>query len=312
MSLNHGKEAAMPSDMLDTCLVHNISTRKAWLKRRRQGIGASDAAAVLGSNPWSDPLSLYLEKISDIEPQDAVTEAMEWGTRLEAVIAKTYQEKSGRKVEPKGRGFILCQNKDYPFMLATPDRIQHIGEPSLLEIKTLNAFQKDDWKEEPPLHYQIQLQHQLYVTGLRKGTLCCLIGGQKLVWFDMEAREDFHDVLVAKEVRFWDMVVNRVPPPADGSPSSAKAIERLYPKSNGKIMDLGWDAREIDIKIIEINAQKKRLDDELSKFKAEIKTMLGENEIGLLPGGGKWVWQTIERKGYEVESSTFRQLRRKK
>src|SRR5262245_52949583 len=62
--------------------------RAAWLEARRKGIGASEIAAVLGISPWESPFSLYWRKVNgwDYEPSSE----MEWGTRLEPVIAEKY------------------------------------------------------------------------------------------------------------------------------------------------------------------------------------------------------------------------------
>ena len=43
------------------------SPRDAWLAERRKGIGASDVAAILGEDPRRSALSVYAEKIDDIE-----------------------------------------------------------------------------------------------------------------------------------------------------------------------------------------------------------------------------------------------------
>ena len=40
----------------------NAPDRAAWLAQRRNGIGASDIAAVLGISPWKTPLQLYMDK----------------------------------------------------------------------------------------------------------------------------------------------------------------------------------------------------------------------------------------------------------
>ena len=42
-------------------------TRDEWLESRRKGIGGSDASAILGLNPYSSPLAVYLDKIGKSE-----------------------------------------------------------------------------------------------------------------------------------------------------------------------------------------------------------------------------------------------------
>ena len=52
---------------LDAYVVHETKDmdRKEWLELRKNGIGGSDAASVLGLNPYRSSVSIYLEKISE-------------------------------------------------------------------------------------------------------------------------------------------------------------------------------------------------------------------------------------------------------
>ena len=43
-------------------IVRSYQTRPEWLRERRHGIGASDAAALYGESPWQSPMSLWAEK----------------------------------------------------------------------------------------------------------------------------------------------------------------------------------------------------------------------------------------------------------
>jgi predicted phage-related endonuclease len=57
-----------------------------WLQYRRLGIGGSDLAAICGISKWRTPVHVYLEKLGEA-PEDQMSEAAEWGTRLEPLIA---------------------------------------------------------------------------------------------------------------------------------------------------------------------------------------------------------------------------------
>ena len=41
----------------------SLANREEWLAARKKGIGGSDASALLGLNPYSSPLRVYLDKI---------------------------------------------------------------------------------------------------------------------------------------------------------------------------------------------------------------------------------------------------------
>ena len=50
-------------------------------------------------------------------------------------------------------------------LIATPDLTTHDPDrgPGLVELKCVNRYRADEWQDDPPLAYQIQLQQQLYV-----------------------------------------------------------------------------------------------------------------------------------------------------
>ena len=76
--------------------------KKAWLSIRQKGIGASDAAAAIGLNPFKSQLELWMEKTSRSDaslPDDLDSSPLYWGEVLEPIVAKRYQEKTGRKVK---------------------------------------------------------------------------------------------------------------------------------------------------------------------------------------------------------------------
>jgi len=63
------------------------ASRAEWLEQRRQGIGASDAAVILGLTKWKSPMGLYAEKTGLVPMGQEETDLLEWGNRLEPVIA---------------------------------------------------------------------------------------------------------------------------------------------------------------------------------------------------------------------------------
>lgn len=84
--------------------------RADWLDARAQGIGGSDAATVLGLNPYKSPFALFAEKVGLTDPS-AETEAMEWGKKLEAAILRAYSEKTGRILVAPHDVALILQDK---------------------------------------------------------------------------------------------------------------------------------------------------------------------------------------------------------
>jgi len=288
-----------------------------WLSQRRNGIGASDAAVVLGVSPWKTPYPLYAEKVGDAEPEDlSEVERIEWGHRLELPIQEAYIDRTGRPVIPWPKFQIAC-HPDLDYVRCTPDARQreNAGADSRdgpLQIKTTNAFADHEWRDEPPLYYQVQLQHEIAVLEAEWGTLCVLIGGQKMRWFDMQRNQPFIDAMVEKEAEFWQRVMNRNPPPIDDTPACSKALQQLHPDDSGESIILPDEAGTWDSKLAELRESIKIWEAEKREIENKLKAAIGDATYGILPNGGRYSWRTQTRKAHQVKESKSRVLRRLK
>lgn len=288
-------------------------TKEAWLKGRRHGIGASEASAVLGLNPWKSALQLYCEKLELAEPDDAESEAMEWGLLLEPIIAERYAGVTRRELAPV-EPFTIYRSRAHPFMTATFDRLI-LGDPrglGILQIKAVGAFKAEDWEDEPPVYYQVQTQQEAAVAGATWGSLAVLIGGQRFRYFDFTRNDRFLSVLVAREEAFWNRLLAQEPPEVDGSDSAREILKRLYPKETpGLVVNLPAEAIEWDAELQQVKDLGKEYEGRRQALENRIKAAIGEAEAGVCSNGLTYTWKASERKGYVVEATTTRTLRRK-
>ncbi|WP_070411128.1 YqaJ viral recombinase family protein [Pseudomonas lundensis] len=216
--------------------------REDWLAVRKQGIGSSDAAAAVGLNPYKSQLELWLEKtgrdtsLPKLDPQDEESPAY-WGNILEPIVATHYTKRSGHRVR---RINAVLQHPDpkLPWMLANIDR-EVIGadDVQILECKTAGINGARLWKEGVPEYVQLQVMHQLAVTGKQAADVAVLLGGQHLEIHRIERDESMIARLVDLERLFWDYVVSDTPPPVDGTASAEAALRCLYPEDNGQTLD---------------------------------------------------------------------------
>lgn len=209
---------------------------EAWLAVRQGGIGSSDAAAAVGLSPYRSQLELWMEKTNrspGYQPAD-LDDPTYWGTLLEPMVASAYSDRTGRKVRKVN---AVLQHPSFNFMLANIDR-EVVGSPEvqILECKTAGEFGSRLWRDGVPEYIQLQVQHQLAVTGKHAADVAVLLCGQKLEIHRIERDEDIIARLVVLETRFWEFVENDVPPPADGSESAATALRQLY-QGNSTILD---------------------------------------------------------------------------
>ena len=196
--------------------------RETWLDVRRKGIGSSDAAAAVGLNPYQSQLELWMHKtgkgdlLPAVDPDDE-TSPMYWGTLLEPIVAAHYTKRTGNKVR---RVNAVLGHPQIPWMLANIDR-EVVGAPDvqILECKTAGINGAKLWKDGVPEYIQLQVMHQLAVTGKQAADVAVLICGQELQIHRIERDETMIAQLIALEEQFWELVTAEKEPPVDASES---------------------------------------------------------------------------------------------
>lgn len=203
-------------------------TRNEWEQARKNGIGASDAAAILGLSPYKSNVQLWEEKTGRREPEDISDKPyVEYGTKAEqyirALFALDHPEFKVSYTE-----FDVVTNPEYPFIFATLDgRLEDEQKRhGVLEIKTCDINRSTDWAKwdnQVPQNYYIQVLHQLLATGFdfvvlsaklryidKRGERCSLI--KPPYHFERADITADLDYLLAKEVEFWHCVTNDIRP----------------------------------------------------------------------------------------------------
>jgi len=289
-----------------------FSNKVDWLIERKHGIGGSDAPIILGVSPFKGPLDLWAEKRNLTDPFEE-TEAMRWGNRLQEAIRMGYEEDTGRRVQEQGIHTFV--NKQFDYIRASVDGLIpafDVGRhPMVWEAKSTAYISEHELEEDFPVHWEVQVQHEMFALGLSNASLAVLVRGNKLKWKDIERNDAFIEEMLKKEMDFWESVQNGTPPEADARESTARTLSRLYPKDTGHRLSLPSEAASCDWKRQEAieaikDAEKQKLDAE-----NHIKQMMGDATFGNLPGGIEYSWKWGQRKGYEVKETEFRTLRRK-
>lgn len=265
-----------------------------WLSLRKGYIGGSDAGAVLGFNPYKSAYSLWAEKTGKI-PEFEGNIITRVGSYLEELVAQMFAEETGKKVRKKNRMLV---NTDYPFACADVDRMV-VGEKAILEIKTTNSIPvvKKFKNGEYPETWYCQMTHYLAVSGLEKAYLAVLIECREFRIFELQRDEEEIAALMNAEREFWKLVQNNTPPRPDGAESTTKAIQAIYPSSDGETVDIS--GRDIDLaRYMQLSAQIKELEMQKDEVANRVKSFLGnagrgESEIY------KVTWTSSERKTFD-------------
>ncbi|WP_423380292.1 YqaJ viral recombinase family protein [Burkholderia sp. LMG 32019] len=255
-------------------------SRDDWLAVRRTGIGGSDAAAAVGLNPYMSALELWLDKTGRAEgmprpdPADS-TSPTYWGTLLEPIVAAVYTQQTGNKVRKVN---AVLRHPTIPWMLANIDReIVSARDVQILECKTAGEYGARLWRDGPPEYVQLQVQHQLAVTGKTAAHIAVLLCGQALEVHRIERDDALIGRLIELEARFWRFVETDTPPPADGSESADRALRHLYP-GHSETIDFSDDRMlsSVFADLIAVRAEIETRQTLEAQFKQTIQQAMGD------------------------------------
>lgn len=232
--------------------------RELWLAARQDGIGGSDVGALVGISEYETSWSVFNTKKNggkDLSGKAAV----EWGHRLEDVVAQKIAEEIGM-VSRFGGG--LWAHKEKPFLRVTPDRFATTPRSwkakALIECKT--AGDGDEWTSgtihpggrgtgAAPLSYQAQCQWQMGIIGLPVAYLGCLVMGREREFFVVEIHfdQEWFNELAAEAERFWhENVLEDEPPMHDlRHPKTEEMLKLISPVVVKPSVDLPDDAGDM-------------------------------------------------------------------
>jgi len=216
-----------------------------WLEMRKQDVTSTESAALFGMSPYITHYDLWHRKRSGVTPEFVVTDRMKWGNRLESAIAHGIAEEQGWKIAPMKDYMRLVgvrAGSSFDFVITS------LGEPAHLEVKNVDYFafregwiEHDDGTIEAPEHIEMQVQHQMMVSGFKRAFIGAFIAGNRGVVIERERDEGVIASIKNKIAEFWASIhLNIEPSPV--MPGDAEAVIRLnqYAKP-GKVLDATTD-----------------------------------------------------------------------
>ncbi|MCS6827081.1 MAG: YqaJ viral recombinase family protein [Caldilinea sp.] len=275
---------------------------------RRTGIGGSDIAAVLGLSPWRTPLQVWLEKTGReaYTPDAQALERMQWGARLEDIVARHYAEVHKAKIQRVNTTMRMPQ---HPYIMGNIDRAvcmhgtaprwrdqlgRLTGAEKILEVKTAaaSALSLGEWgspgTDEIPKHYWLQVLWYLGIAKVEVGDVAVLFGGQTYREYAIRLDEALFGDVVQFAVAWWQKHVVGDEAPA---PMSAADVLKLFPADSGRSVDATPELRELYFQAV---ALKRQIDEATKKYEAavdQIKVALGSASELLVDGRPVVTWK---------------------
>lgn len=256
-----------------------------WEQERRNSVGASEVAAVMGLSQWGTALTVYKAKhgaINDIDPLIA------WlGHRDEPTIAEWVDRFSGLNVILKP-GF-MARSVEHPFLHATFDRL--IDDTGLLipaQLKTAHEFMAHKWDEGIPTEYRVQVQAEMCVADAPRALVVVRIGARdfRAIW---EPRDDrfIQEHMLPALTEFWGRVQSSTPPP----PQTVAEINEVWP-SEAREIDLSAEAFDVLERITVLNSDLKVQEAERDALKVALAEYVQSADTLLFEGRKVATWKT--------------------
>lgn len=173
----------------------------AWEQERRNSVGASEVAAVMGLSAYGNtPLDVYKHKQGIDRHFDPLLSFI--GHESEHIIHKWVEQFSGLDVELKP-GF-MARSVEHPYLHASFDRVTE--RPfTTLQFKTAHFYAGHHWGEGIPTDIRVQVQAEMAVAGTSRAAVVVWIGGRefRLFWEPRDDRFIDGHMLPALQ-QFWD------------------------------------------------------------------------------------------------------------
>lgn len=273
-----------------------------WESVRDEGLGASDTPELFGEGfATQSLLALWAEKSGyGATWIDQEADHLLIGKLVEPAIIDMYRRRSGHAATPCG---FLLRSKRYPWITCTLDAqtvIEHDGviELAPLELKSVSSFAASEWYAEPPARVQLQLQHQMIVTGARFGAIAAFLGGSRFTWHVAPADEFVQLRIVNATRRFWhDYVEKGRQPIASDNAVDAKVLREIYKDSlppEVADIELPDEYLYVDKAIADATMQKADLEKTIQGGRNMIQQAMGAHTVARLSNGRTW---KIDRKG---------------
>lgn len=288
-----------------------------WLDLRTKDITSTDVAALFGLSPYCTPFELWHRKKTGSTIGFEETEWIKWGKRLQDSIAEGVAEDNGWKVRrmdeyiriPElrmGSSFDFSIDKfvedqeNGPLTLNAdsekfPGKLKrgfYAGD-GILEIKNVFGMQfRSEWMEnddgslEAPAHIEMQVQHQLAVSGRAFSYIAALVDGNKLVLIKRTPNKEIIDMIKTKVAGFWKSIDDNSPPQPNYA-TDAEFISRLYNYAEpGKVFDARNDVNfsQLAAEHKELGEQVKLLTERRDAIKSQILTVIGDAEKVIADG----------------------------
>lgn len=289
------------------------------MTERKQGLGGSDIAPILGLSRWRTGFDVWVSKTQDEDPEKSAA-AERWlrrGRILEPAVGKFYEEETGFVVkqnepftietgpEPWMRSSVDFKVYTAPVLEKDPPVLRWPANPSHgLECKT--SRRTDDWGPQgsdlAPMDAITQSNWYMAVTGLPRWDIAVFLTmTEEFRWYRFDRDEELITEMVDRARAWWEKhIVGKTPPPIDASDGATDWLRRRFPRAMEPLRPASAGEQALAMDLSAVRKQKAALEKREKELKNNLAAVIGAAE-GFSWEGGKATYRGQERTSLDQE-----------
>lgn len=275
-----------------------------WEARdRRTILGGSEAAAVLGLDPYASEFDVYARKVLD-EPEFEGNEATRWGNILEPLIVKEMARADGIDLTDPERVLIVDSAHDSPFIVHPTEpwlgvHVDGFTRPGdewyadeAKSTRLYNAYGDEGSIDMPDSHY-IQCQLESLCTGMPVRYGAFLLGDRRVWRTVIRPDPSVQQQLLNKLGEWWEKhVVKGEAPPLRGK-TAETYLQRTYQEHSGHVLDATAEMTAAIERWRWLDGKSRDLKAELAEAKNAVCALIGD-DLGIKSHLGTAKWGSVK------------------
>ncbi len=292
------------------------------LLERKNYIGGSDVAGLLGISPFASPVTVYLAKIGEPvnEPDTSIGSPIDRGNRCEDSLLKAYENETGNNVikmptitHPDHdfiRGNIDGWVKDKNILVEckTSQNRKEWGEPDSTQIPkyyltqvALYAMLTNAQKIDIPVYFfrrnfLSEITRKAKLKGCEITDMDYSTESYEFAIFHYERDEELENIILKKCVDFW---VNHVQPKIPPESKDLQDIPWIYPQSTESSITATEAPLRDYYDYIRVQSEIKELEEKSDLIKLRLEKYIGDNDTLITEDDRPIItWKSYERETF--------------
>jgi putative phage-type endonuclease len=282
--------------------VVDVSLSPEQIEQRKRLITASDAAAILGLNPWRSPLDVWASKVHEDAKPIRQNFKMRRGHAVEPLLLEWLgEQRAPLRVVPAGDKTLT-----HPLLTwlgATPDGLVYDGDALKANAEAKSSGAVEHWQDEAgdpqiPDYYHPQVVVQMAVTNAPSTLVVAEIltdrGPESEPWIIEVERDRELEAIVLEELDDFRRKYIETRTPPDLESATYRQIATVFRRpQRAELLPASTEASDLARRYLAAQEAKKAAEVEIEATKAEICKAIGDAE-GLHGDEWKATWRWRE------------------